>query len=407
MNPLEKRIFEADTLSVRERVAAVVRLEEPDRVPVSLMLYYFAPLYAGVSMSRYMTDTGVYRAVMRRVWEDFGPWDLYYNINPVSRLVYSYVNMMRILWPGRELPEDQMAVVEEIEYLRPEDYDEALRLPAAAADPLFRLRALPRFCREAEGLGAARTAARCIRDVARQVVFWKRDFAWWRAQGAAVQIGYQAEMPFDVFSQGRNVVNFSMDLFRMPRKIGEASRHLARSWAATAVWIARIVGVPTVQCYCHRTSNSFISPEQFQRLALPSMEIVLHRLVEAGITPILHCDGDWLRNLPAMRRRLPARKIVLQLDGLTDIFRAKQEIGDHMCLFGDVPAARLAEGSPAEVEEYCHKLIEEAGRGGGFILAAGCEIPPNARPENIRAMLTAARKYGSYTRTERAPEAAA
>jgi hypothetical protein len=401
----KKKVFEKDSLTAEERLAAVIRLEEPDRVPVSLMLYYFAPLHTGVSMSRYMTETKVYREVMRRVWEDLGPWDLYYNINPVSRLTYSFVNMMRILWPGRELPEDQMAIVDEIDYLTPEDYDLALQLPEAVADPLFRLRMLPRFCPEAQGMGWARVAAKFSADLLRQVIFWRQDFSWWRRQGAAVQIGYQAEMPFDVFSQGRNVVNFSMDLFRMPEKIGDAARHMARSYADTAVWVARLMGVPTVQCYCHRTSNSFISPDQFEKLALPSLETATGRILEAGMTPILHCDGNWLKNLPAMRRRLPAKKIILQLDGLTDIFRAKQEVGEHMCLFGDVPAATLAEGSPAEVEEYCHRLIEEVGRGGGFILAAGCEIPPNARPENIRAMLNAAKKYGTYDRFRTPPAA--
>ncbi len=249
-------------------------------------------------------------------------------------------------------------------------------------------------------MGTARTAAKCLIDLVRQVIFWRKDFAWWREQGAAVQIGYQAEMPFDVFSQGRNVVNFSMDLFRTPDKIGDASRHLARSYADNAVRVAKLMGVPTVQCYCHRTSNSFISPDQFEKLALPSMEIVVQRVLDAGMTPILHCDGNWLKNLPAMRRSLPAKKIILQLDGLTDIFQAKQEIGDHMCLFGDVPAAKLAEGNPAEVEEYSHRLIEEVGRGGGFILAAGCEIPPNAKPENIRAMMDTVKKYGYYRSTE-------
>jgi uroporphyrinogen-III decarboxylase len=67
-----------------------------------------------------------------------------------------------------------------------------------------------------------------------------------------------------------------------------------------------------------------------------------------------------------------------------------------MCLFGDVPADKLVMGSPQEVEEYCHRLIEEVGRGGGLILAAGCEIPYNARPENLRALVQSAYKYGYY-----------
>jgi uroporphyrinogen-III decarboxylase len=95
-------------------------------------------------------------------------------------------------------------------------------------------------------------------------------------------------------------------------------------------------------------------------------------------------------------RRLPAGKIVLQLDGATDIFKAKEEIGDRMCVYGDVPAGLLALGSTQEVDEYCHRLIEEVGKDGGFILAAGCEIPYNAKPENLKIMCQSAYKYGYY-----------
>ena len=399
-----KKIFESDTLSARQRFEAVVRLEEPDRVPLSLLLYYFAPLYAGISMSRYMTEPDCYRIAMQKAWEDLGPWDMYYNLNPVSRLTYSYVMMMRVLWPGRELPEDAMAKVDEKVYMEPEDYDRVLNMPERLADIGFRTAMLPRFCDEAEGMKAAPLVAKLFLEALRQIAFWRRDFAWWRNQGAMVQIGYQAEMPFDTFSQARNVINFSMDLFRRPETIGKVARHMAHSFADTAILMARLVGVPTVQCYCHRTSNSFISPKQFEELALPGLEIVVNRIIKAGMTPLLHCDGDWTGNLPAMRR-LPAGKIVVQLDGLTDIFKAKEVIGDRMCLFGDVPAAKLVTGSTAEVDEYCHRLIEEVGKGGGFVLAAGCEVPPNARPENLRTMVEAVKKYGYYGR--RAPALAA
>jgi uroporphyrinogen decarboxylase len=56
----------------------------------------------------------------------------------------------------------------------------------------------------------------------------------------------------------------------------------------------------------------------------------------------------------------------------------------------------LAFGGEREVSDYCKKLINVVGRNGGFILAAGCEIPPNARPENVKAMIDAATQLGYY-----------
>jgi uroporphyrinogen-III decarboxylase len=36
-----------------------------------------------------------------------------------------------------------------------------------------------------------------------------------------------------------------------------------------------------------------------------------------------------------------------------------------------------------------------AGCSGGFILGAGCEVPPNAKPENVKAMIEAPRKHAA------------
>jgi len=109
----------------------------------------------------------------------------------------------------------------------------------------------------------------------------------------------------------------------------------------------------------------------------------------------LHCDGNWDLNFEALRE-LPAGCAVVELDGTSDIFKAKEVIGDRMCISGDVPASLLALGSVSEVDEYCHRLIEEVGKGGGFILTAGCEVAPNAKPENVKAMMESVVKYGYY-----------
>jgi uroporphyrinogen decarboxylase len=46
--------------------------------------------------------------------------------------------------------------------------------------------------------------------------------------------------------------------------------------------------------------------------------------------------------------------------------------------------------------EICRQLIALWKPGGRFILNAGCAIPPGTPPENIRALVQAAREFGSY-----------
>jgi len=76
----------------------------------------------------------------------------------------------------------------------------------------------------------------------------------------------------------------------------------------------------------------------------------------------------------------------MSLDGETDIFKAKEILGDHMCLMGDVPAAMMAMDDADTVHRYCCRLIQELGPK-GFILHSGCDIPDNAKLENVQAMV--------------------
>jgi uroporphyrinogen-III decarboxylase len=60
---------------------------------------------------------------------------------------------------------------------------------------------------------------------------------------------------------------------------------------------------------------------------------------------------------------------------------------------GDVPPSLLSLGTQEEVIEYCEKLIDVVGKGGGFILSTGCECPVDARYENVKAMIDTARTH--------------
>jgi uroporphyrinogen-III decarboxylase len=111
-----------------------------------------------------------------------------------------------------------------------------------------------------------------------------------------------------------------------------------------------------------------------------------------GIMPLLHHDSNWEVMLPYFKE-LPARSAILELDGHTDMFKAKEILGDHLCLMGDVPASLLTLGTPEEVTEYVRKLIDGVGKGGGFILSSGCDIPIDAKWENVQAMVDAGKDY--------------
>ncbi len=119
------------------------------------------------------------------------------------------------------------------------------------------------------------------------------------------------------------------------------------------------------------------------------------KLIEQGITPIFHLDTDWGRAMEYFLE-LPKGKFIIETDGQTDLFRAKEILKDHACLSGDVPASLLTVGGPTEIDEYCKKLITIVGKNGGFILSNGCTMPANSKHENVKAMSEAVDKYGRY-----------
>lgn len=72
----------------------------------------------------------------------------------------------------------------------------------------------------------------------------------------------------------------------------------------------------------------------------------------------------------------------------------KRRYGNQVVLMGSVDTALLARGTPHEVMEQCRVLMDDLADGGGFILAPGCEYPPDIPLENAWSLVSAARMYG-------------
>jgi uroporphyrinogen-III decarboxylase len=120
----------------------------------------------------------------------------------------------------------------------------------------------------------------------------------------------------------------------------------------------------------------------------PYFRKMVFEVIEGGLIALLHLDSDWTRELDRFKE-LPRGKCIMALDGETDIFRAKDILDNHMCIMGDVPASMLFLSDPDDVYQYRSRLIRELGPQ-GFILQSGCDIPTNAKLENVQAMVAAA-----------------
>ncbi len=111
--------------------------------------------------------------------------------------------------------------------------------------------------------------------------------------------------------------------------------------------------------------------------------------------PFLFVEGGYNERLDIIAESgLPAGRTVWLFDR-TDMKAVKKFFGSWACFGGNVPASLFYTGTPQEMEACVRTLIETVGQDGGFFLSPGVVVD-QARPENVRAYLEAARKYGVY-----------
>ena len=144
----------------------------------------------------------------------------------------------------------------------------------------------------------------------------------------------------------------------------------------------------------HKGADGWMSQKQFESFYWPSLKKVIDGLIAEGVMVTLFAEGSYDSRLDSVNE-FP-RGMVHWMFDQTDMARAKQVLGERCSISGNVPASLLVTGTPSEVKEYCRRLIETCGPGGGYMLLAGNVDVPNARLENVIAMDEAVKEYGFY-----------
>lgn len=355
------------------RIKQAVALRRPDQTPVVLEYSGFAAYVTNTPMAEFLSSPDKTLETMIQAYHLVGDADaINYGSFWVYGLCYDFMSKVRV--PGVDLADNDMWQVFETELMTLKDYDRILDL------------GWPEFFKDF-------MKERVLNDVPEELLSpnWKTlDVrGTWSAWGVPVLSGGDVTTPIELLCGSRSLMEFANDMFMIPDKIEAVMDVIVPHLATDTIRRAKERGYPAVWIGGWRSAPSMLSPAMWNRFVWPYFRRLVDEVVDSGLIALLHLDSNWTRELERFRE-LPRGKCIMSLDGETDIFRAKEVLGDHMCLMGDVSASMLYLDTPDQVYEYSTKLVRELGPE-GFILHSGCDIPANAKLENVRAMVAAAR----------------
>lgn len=401
----------------QKRLWDAIEMKEPDRVPVIFGWPDFAAKYAGLPYSAAYYDIPTWKTAFTTMMVDFEP-DTCRNITTSSGSVLEVLEARNILWPGGTLPSDVTQQAVDGEWLREDEYDLFIddttdfiirRYLPRVYSSLAPLAKLPYLVDRLMGLPAmtpvfdtsefhrvAQSLAKAGHEQTnhlQQIGKFNEDLA--SLGFPRLSEGTGAGGPaFDVMANRfRGWKGIVTDMYRRPQKLITALERINRWQIARATPADPRKKGPQIGGggAIHRGSDRFLSKKQWETFYWPTWKKSLQVSIDLGYIPLIFCEG-FCENRLEYFLEFPKGSLIIRLDA-TDMFKAKEVLGGHFCLMGNVPQSLLQMGSPSEVDEYCKKLIQVCGKGGGYILRGATDAIQDAKPENARAMIESVKKY--------------
>jgi uroporphyrinogen-III decarboxylase len=362
-----------------DRITRAINLKPVDRIPIIYMATAFSPRYMGMTQAEFVTNPDAPVEVTIAAMDRLGDLD---GINMMpgafQTVKLSLLWLSKIAMPGKELPKDELWQVQEAELMTVDDYDFILDKGWNTFLEGYRPKILDMQLYEAhiEWIG------KDFSDVPKR----------FRKAGYDIMACGSTTIPFESLCGARSMPKFFLDLYRIPDKVKAVMDVMLPNLIKMGIRAADLTGVPRVWVGGWRSASALLAPKIWDTLVFPYFFDMIDALSEKGILSVLHWDQDWTRDLSRLLE-FPAKKCVLNLDGMTDIRKVKEILGDHMAILGDVPATLFATGSPDDIYEYVKSLVRDVGPT-GLLLCPGCDGPINTKPENMEAFVAAGREFG-------------
>jgi uroporphyrinogen decarboxylase len=199
------------------------------------------------------------------------------------------------------------------------------------------------------------------------------------------------QCPFSLAASVRGMENWMLDLALGDPKLIHALLNYCSGATKQMLRLMAAAGADILSNGDSPAGPEMISPAMYREFAL-SYEKEIAALAHSLDRPyVLHICGNTSTILPDM---VDTGASGLELDYKTDTRLARGVLKGKTAFLGNIdPSGVLALGTPALVERKTRELLEIFAGEPRFILNAGCAIPAETPPENLRAMIRAARPF--------------
>ncbi|KKK45156.1 MAG: Uroporphyrinogen-III decarboxylase [Candidatus Lokiarchaeum sp. GC14_75] len=369
-----------------ERVTAAMELKEADRVPVWPMIDYLPKNYYDITAKEIIFNPKKCQKAYEWMYEKLGGFDI---AMPGGAMYPVHINAFPIIFsayyldwrlPGRDLPDNVSPQLAERSLndpiLKVEDYDKLIEKGFFWLVNFKKVGIRDLIKLDKIGEQVAQNGER-----------------WWDYYKVPTFTDAAMFTPFEILSYFRGSTNFMKDVYRYPEKIREVSDHMIDGLIAMGKFTLKMNRGRTILLGCIRSSADFISEKHFEELVLPDIIKIVKEFLKENYIVQLHFDTDWTSRLHYLAE-LPKGKIYLHMDERTDIVKAKEILGDRMLIEGNFKPSLFTLGNPNIIEKRTKEIIDKCGEGGG--LWVGCELPDDAKLENVKAMIDTCKTYGAY-----------
>jgi len=218
------------------------------------------------------------------------------------------------------------------------------------------------------------------------------------AAGPDISLHGEVTSPFDYFL---HFFGFEKALLGLRDEPGRA-RELLQRFTDGVVQLAEeqaSLGLDAVKISSPFAGAGFISPADYRSFVLPFERQVAAAVRRRGVAVYLHTCGDIHDRLELMAEAGISGLECLDPPplGRVDLADAKRRVGKRLFIKGNLdPVNVLLREDIGRVREAARRALKAGMPGGGYILSTACAVAPHTPGENVAVLRDVAEEFGRY-----------